>query len=160
MRLASSFICAVKLERRPTKTPPKSRLNMRRDTENPVLMQRTDQIANFKRLVLCAQTELSAQIFGANQVGIKVLVFGICCMLPVGHFGLKTLIGPFSKLRRSCACGLDSLRDLWVFFCFFGLWNLLNATRNVQFLSKTSLCRFEINECDKLKKALKELWLK
>ena len=45
--------------------------------------QRTFQIANFKRPVLHAQTELSAQILGANQVGVKVLVFGICCMLPV-----------------------------------------------------------------------------
>ena len=63
---------------------------------------------NFKLFVLRAQNELSVQISVVIQSGIKVLFFGVCCMLSVS-FWSKTLI---ELLTRSTTVESDSLRDL------------------------------------------------
>ena len=75
--------------------------------------QRTDLVANFKRLVLRAQKELSAQISGANQLGVKVLFFGVCCMLSVSYFGLKLWLNCWKGVSR----WNSSLSEIFLFFC-------------------------------------------
>ena len=40
----------------------------------------SDQISNFRLLFLSTQKELCAQISCAIGLGIKVLLFGYCCM--------------------------------------------------------------------------------